>query len=245
MTPCPSELKLERYLLDPAASPLAGHVAACPPCRERIAEMERIGDEFRALVFPATVDRVVEAAAPRRPLSWLMSLAPFPALAAAAAVLFLMPTPQPDPDYTGIKGGDIRLSVFAQVAGAVRAVADGDRVPPTAALRFQVQPTAACCLWIVSVDGAGQVSRLYPADGDASVPLGQAGPLPGGAVLDGRTGPERIYAVCTRNAIPFAEVERAARAAAGGGARSVRAGLALRGLPAGALQATLLLEKTP
>jgi hypothetical protein len=245
MTPCPSDLKLERYLLDPAASPLAGHVAACPPCQERIAEMEKVGAEFRALVFPATVERVVEAAAPRRPLAWLMSLAPFPALAGAAAALFLMSAPQPDPDYTAIKGAEIRLSVFAQVAGAVRAVADGDRVPAGAALRFQVQPTAPCRLWIVSVDGTGQVSRLYPADGDAGAPLSGSGPLPGGAVLDGRNGPERIYAVCTRASMSFAEVERAVRASAVGGIQAVRAGMMLRGLPAGALQATLLLEKSP
>jgi len=246
MSRCPSDLALEKHLLDPSASPLAAHLTGCAPCRERVAEMERQGAEFRAFVFPATVDRVAGAAAARPSmLGRLLTLAPFPALAAVAAALLLMPAPQPPPDYTGVKGAEIRLTVYAQLPGEVRALADGARVPASAALRFQVRPTAPCRLWIVSVDAADQVSRLYPTEGDAGAPLGEGGAVPGGALLDGRPGPERIYAVCTRGPLPFAAVERAARTAAAGGAEAVRTGSPLSGLPAGALQATLLLEKSP
>jgi hypothetical protein len=245
MTACPSELKLELHLLDPTASAVAGHVARCPDCRVRLDAMERLGAEFRAQVFPATVEWVVGAARPGRTLRWLLAWAPFPALAAAGALLFLVPAPRPPDDYVGLKGVELGLAVFAQVQGAARAVGDGDRVPAASALRFQLKPSAPCRLWLVSVDGAGQVSRLYPATGEASAPLGGPGPLPGGAVLDGRPGPERIYAVCTREPLAFSEVERAARAAAAGGVRGVRSGGALHGLPRGAAQATLLLEKGP
>ena len=169
MTRCPSELKLELHLLDPASSPVAGHVAGCAACGARLAEMERLGDEFRAQVFPATADRVVAAARPRFSLSRLLTWAPIPALAAAAALLFLVPHPQPPDDYVGVKGADIALAVFAQAQGTVLAVTDGGKVPAGAALRFQVKSSVPCQLWLVSVDGAGQVSRLYPASGDASM----------------------------------------------------------------------------
>ncbi|HEX7487527.1 MAG TPA: DUF4384 domain-containing protein, partial [Anaeromyxobacteraceae bacterium] len=71
----------------------------------------------------------------------------------------------------------------------------------------------------------------------------EVGPLPGGAVLDDQTGPERIYAVCTPAPLAFAEVARAAVQAAGGGAAAVRRGGPLGGAAAGAPQSTVLVEK--
>ena len=245
MTRCPSDLALELHLFDPAASAVSGHLAACGACAERLAAMERVGAEFRAQVFPATVDRVVEAARPRLPLRRWLSWAPFPALAAAAALLLLLPAPRPPADYVGVKGAGLGLGVFARIRGSVEAVRDGERVPAATALRFRVHPAWPCRLWLLSVDGAGQVSRLFPATGDGGAPLGSAGTLPGGAVLDGRPGPERIYAICTRSPLSFATAERAARAAAAGGPGAVRSAGALAGLPEGAAQATLLLEKGP
>ena len=63
---CPSDLALERHLLDPAASPLLAHVEACPTCRERLARMEADGADFRRFVFPATIERIEDATAPAR-----------------------------------------------------------------------------------------------------------------------------------------------------------------------------------
>ena len=240
MSRCPSDLQLEDHLLRGEASPLAGHVAGCAACGARLEEMRRLGDEFRREVYPRTVDAVAGAAR-RRTWRWLL-LVPAPALAAAAIAFLLVPRGPPE-DYVGIKGGDLALSVFAEAPRGARALADGAQVPASAALRFQVRPAAPCRLWLVSVDAGGAVSRLYPPSGEA--PVVGAGPLPGGAVLDGRPGPERIFAVCSPGGVAFEAVERAARTAAAGGETAVRGASRLPGLPRDVLQATLLLEKRP
>lgn len=235
---CPSDLALERHLQDSVRSPLAPHLEACPACRERLARMEAEGDEFRRLVYPATVGAVEDAAerAARR-RRWRLSLWLAPVAAAAAVALRW----GPGSDYVGTKGFPF-TAWLAAPAGA-RAVADGAEVPAAGALRFRVQPPAPCRLWIVSVDSGGQVSRLYPAEGEGGAEVRQGGALPGGAILDGRPGPERLFAVCAREPLSFDRLERMVRTAAGAGAAGVRSGKVLAGLPRGAVQATLLLEK--
>lgn len=241
---CPSDLRLEAHLLDPDRSGLGPHLEGCPGCRVRLEEMRRQGEEFRRFVYPATVEAVVERSRPRPWWKTWPVLVPVPALAAAAALFLIVGPGRPPGDYVGVKGG-VALAVYAATPAGARLVADGAEVPSNAALRFQVRPARPCRLWLVAVDAAGEVSRLYPAGGDGGAELTGPGALPGGAVLDGRAGPERIYAVCTPAPIPFSEVERAARAAAGGGEAAVRSAGALRGLPADASQETLLLEKRP
>jgi hypothetical protein len=244
MTRCPSDLDLERHLLDPVTTGIARHLDACAACTARLARMRREGDDFRRYVFPATVDAVVERSRPRRRVPrWLLAAAPLGAIAAAAVAVLAV---RPPADYVGTKGGPLGLTVWVQRDGAARATADGDAVPAAAALRFEVRPERPCRLWIVSLDAAGEVSRLYPPAGDGGAPVAR-GPsaVPGGAVLDGRPGPERLFAVCTADALPLADLERAARAAAPGGEGGVRAASRLAGLPAGALQASLLLAQRP
>jgi len=240
---CPSDLELEGHLLGGGAA--AAHLAACPRCAARLAEARRQGEEFRREVFPATVAAVVERSRPRvvrLPRRWGLWLAPLSA-AAAAALLFL--GGRPAHDYVGAKGGALGLAVYVQTSDGARAARDGEVVPAAANVRFHVRPAGACGLWIVSVDASGQVSRLYPAAGDEAGELTSPATLPGGAHLDGRAGPERLYAVCSPRPLPYGEVERSVRAAAAGGEAAVRAARALPGLPSEAAQATLLLEKRP
>jgi hypothetical protein len=166
--------------------------------------------------------------------------------AAAAAVLLLVRPAGPPDDYVGIKGaGDLGLTVFTQSAdGAPRILADGAQVSASAALRFRVRSASACRLVVVSVDGDGNVSRLDPAgaEGFALSPGGQD--LPGGVQLDGKAGPERVFAACAPALEPDSAMD-AAREAASGGPAAVRRASGLQGLPPGASQATLLIEKTP
>jgi hypothetical protein len=244
-TRCPSDLALERHLLDPSASPHLAHVEACPVCHARLARMQQEGDDFRRYVFPATVERVEDAAARARRRWFPLVLAPVGGLVAiAAALLVVVRVPTgPAEGYTGIKGAPITLSVFTADGGGVHALHDGAAVPPAAALRFKVK-AKDCSLWLFSVDQAGAVTRLFPAEGGAAAVPPAGGELPGGVVLDGVAGPERVYAVCSDQPLPWADVERAARQAAGGGAERVRAG-GMLALPEHASQATLLLEKRP
>lgn len=241
---CPTDLALERHLLDPPASPLAPHLAGCEACRGRLARMEADGERFRRFVFPATVERIEDAARPRRSGRWwLAGLAPV--AAAVALVLVLRPSAPPD-DYLGLKGqGGLGLTAFLRDAAGVHAVQDGASVPARAALRLRVRSSAPCRLFVLSVDARGTVSRLDAA-GPGGLPL-EAGQhdLPGGVELDGSAGPERLFAVCGSAGLSWPELERSGLAEGAGGAAAVRKSLVLGGLPPGAAQATLLLEKTP
>jgi len=244
---CPSDLKLEGFLLDPGASPDTPHVETCARCAARLAEMRRQGDEFMQYVFPATVERI-EAAAGRRP-GWSLAgwFAPVPALAAAAAILLMARPSAPPEDYLAAKGGNtIGLAVFLQKgAGEARSARDGEVVPASASVRFKIRPARPCRLWVVSVDASGQVSRLFPQEGEGGYDLQRISVLPGGAVLDGQPGPERFLALCTPVAVPYARVEAAARTAMAGGAETVRSVRSVPGMPAGTTQDSVLLEKKP
>lgn len=245
MTRCASELALEAHLFDPDHSPVRPHLESCAACRLRLAHMEREGEDFRRYVHPRTVDRLL---APREPprSRWARMIAtvvPAGGLAAAAALLLL--APRPPADYLGAKGTALSLRVFAGSAEGAREVADGERVPAAALLRFQVGSGQPCRLWLLSVDGRGEVSRLFPAQGHAPAAVTGGTILPGGVALDGLGGPERIYAVCSEEAVPLEQVERSIRGAIADGPDAVRRGPSLRGLPAGAAQATMLVEKLP
>lgn len=249
---CPSDLALEGYLLDRGASKLDPHVGSCESCKARVALMEREGQEFLQYVYPATVAKVEEAARPARSgwRRWVLLL-PVPAAAAIAAVLMVgLPgrtSKGPAEDYVGLKGGggSLGLTVFLGAAEGARPLADGEAVPASSALRFKIQPTRACRLWVASMDAAGQVSRLYPAEGDGGAEILHGGPLPGGALLDGRGGPERIFAVCTPEPVPYAKVEEALRRAVGQGAEAVKTQRDVPGFPDGTIQTSVLIHKTP
>jgi hypothetical protein len=221
----PSELKLERHLLDPARSPVAEHVAGCERCRARLAEMEKQGEDFRRFVFPATLENVTRRRwTPTRAL-WL--LAP----AAGLAVVLLIARPGPTSDYIGTKGAAMALTAYAALPSGARPVADGDAIPASASLRFRVRTAGPCTLALVSVDAKGEVSRLYAQEvrGDVA--------LPGGVTLDGKAGPERFFAVCDPGG--YDAVEQAARRIG----TAVRQNRALPGVQGP--QASLLIEKTP
>lgn len=222
---CPSDLALEGYLLQPERSAITPHVDGCPHCRARVARMQAEGEEFQQYVFPATVEAVQEASAPVR-VRWMKFLAPAAALVSVGAAALLMvrtgPT-APPADYVGVKGatklhsGRAGLKVFTSSPDGPREVADGSVVPSGAALRFSVKPDdAKCFLWIAAVDAKGQISQVFPPQGGAlqNIP---AGPVPGGAVLDGQPGLERLFALCADDDdVKWEDVRRAAGPAAQG-----------------------------
>jgi hypothetical protein len=92
------------------------------------------------------------------------------------------------------------------------------------------------------VDAKGQISRLFPPVG-APLEDRKAGPVPGGAILDGQPGLERVFAVCADDArTTWDDVKRAASPAAGGAEQLRR--VRMLGAPlADECQSSLLLEK--
>ena len=243
MTRCASEMALEAHLLDPGRSALVSHVEDCAACRAKLARMEREGEEFLRFVHPRTLDGLLTAReAPGRGWARLLgALVPVGGLAVAAAMFLL--SPRPPADYLGVKGTALSMQIWEGSVHGAREVADGDRVPAAALLRLRVSSGRPCSLWLLSVDAGGQVSRLFPAQGDVPAPVTGATTLPGGVALDGEAGPERLYAVCSEEALPLARVEGSIRAAVSGDPDALRRGPGLTGLPGGAAQATMLLEK--
>ncbi len=180
----PSELKLERHLLDPGRSPIREHLEGCERCRARISEMEKQGEDFRRFVYPATLEKVRKPRWSPAKMIWL--LAP----AAGLAAVLLIVRAGPATDYVGTKGGALTLIAYAALPSGAKAVADGDAIPASASLRFRVRTARPCELSVVSVDGSGQVSKLYAQEVRGEITL------PGGVRLDGKSGPERFFAVC-------------------------------------------------
>src|SRR5262249_9512845 len=110
-------------------------------------------------------------------------------------------------------------------------------------LRFRVQAAAPCSLWVVSLDGSGALSQLYPPSGPTPAALEVAGALPGGAEPDDRPGPQRVFAVCAPGPPPPSIVEPGASGIRG--EEALRSARRLEGLAVGAAQASVLLEKGP
>ncbi len=233
---CLDDVALEKVLL--GSLPQVPHLTECARCTDRLARMREENERFRRFVFPATAEAVAASVAPPR---WRLGLMVALPLATAAAVAFVVQTRGPADDYVGVKGTPtVALDVFTlDDAGAARRLSEPATVDPGASLRFQVRPMAPCYLWLVSTDAQGQVSRLFPISGDEPARLTEATTLPGGATLDGQTGPERLIAVCTPAPLPYGVVESAARTTS---AEAVRRLTRLEGIDS---HATVLLEKEP
>jgi len=219
----PSDLKLERHLLDPERSPVAAHVGECERCRERLSEMRRQGEDFQRFVYPATLEAVTR---PRwRPFRSLWLLVP----AAGLATVLLIARRGPTSDYVGTKGGALSLTAYAALPSGARLLNEGEQVPASASLRFRVHAARSCMLTLISVDGEGQISKLFSREVQGEVTL------PGGIQLDGKPGSERFFALCAN---PETAEQVARRIGAGA--------LELRALPdLEGPQASLRIEKSP
>ena len=236
---CPSDLRLEEYLLDPESSGLASHVNSCETCRGRIARMNAEGEEFRQYVFPATIDAVVAASAPRRP-NWLGLILPV-AATCAAALLFVVKPVAPEA-VLAAKGEVLKLQVLASTPAGVQPVANGALVPPGTPLQIQVESTVACRLKLMAADCEGHVTVLHPPAGEESTLVTKTRPAVIQAVLQGDEGPERVYAVCSKEPLPLLALAVNLKDQSTGDDDRVRRAARISGLPPGTLQATLLVE---
>ncbi len=240
-TRCPSDYALEAHLLTHGNAACSGHVRGCGSCQARLERMEQEGNKFNISVYPATIDKVLAARQRRKLLSLGMGLWLIPA--AGIAVSALLITRAPGTDYIGLKGSAVELLTFVNDSGGAKMLSDGAVVSANAELRFKFRTERPCRLWIVSLDGSGQVSQMFPADGTNGAPVSGTMELQGGAVLDGKQGLERLFAVCSPTGLSFDDIARAARKGIALGEPAVRREKSIPGLPSSTLQTTLLLEK--
>nr|WP_246357373.1 DUF4384 domain-containing protein [Pyxidicoccus fallax] len=231
--------------MTPATAAARAHIEACPECGKQVARMREEDASFRRHVMPGTLDAAVEAASASRWKWPRWPIVALPATGLAVVLLVMLSRPMAPPaDYVGSKGEGFSLEVFTESQGGPLQAADGAELPSDARVRFSVATERQCHLWIVSVDASGQVSRISPADGVGGALTQASGPVPGGGQLDGVTGPERFVAICSPEPLSWSVVEEAVRRTfSPPGADSVRQQRDVRGLPAGAGQASILVEK--
>ena len=225
---------LERHRLGelPAldAGAVRDAVARDAQVRERLAALERSTEDIlqrhppramaasiRARVATSAQGHAVRPRSGPRPI-----LALTLAAAAVAGVAVLAPrgtVPPETVDVTRAKGGAAGLVVYRSAAGGPERLQPGSVARHHDVVQLAYQVAANRHGAIVSVDGAGVVTRHLPATGTSSVPLdaGAAVPLPEAYELDASPGYERFVLVTSDRPFPVEVVVAAVRAAAAGG----------------------------
>lgn len=242
----------------PAPPAVAAHLAACERCRQALTDGRADVQRFTASVLPRTLPRV-EARARRAP--WLMPfwIATGAAGAAAIAALVLVvaggggkrssggaPSSSSvgggGDGELGVKGaGAPTFKVYAQHGNAVIPVHDGTRLRAGDRVRFTVASGQACFVAVASIDGRGTASVYHPS---TPVAAGGVTALPDSIALDDAPGPERVYAVFSRQPIERDQLGRALAGAAGGVAGpSGRAPPPSLALPLSHFQLSFTIEK--
>ncbi len=208
---CPSSLKLSLSLVEGELPPkeqanIEAHLSGCARCRGRLEELRR---ERRELY--ERVPRLELGEARPRP-SWR------PVLAAACACLLLAVGAwilwggKQREGGVAFKGEAPALGFRVERGGRVFEGRAHMRLHPGDRLRFAYSLGEDAYLLILNLDGDGKAAVYYPSGGGESLPVraGQEVFLPGSIRLDEYIGPERIFAVFSREPLSASDVESAA-----------------------------------
>jgi hypothetical protein len=242
-----SSLELDVLAFDALPPPekmrVTAHLGSCASCRQRSEELASLKAHFTRQVLPGHL-----AELSWRPSPWahwgglLGRLAPVLVLAGLALFLVLpRGRVHPAPDL-GVKGG-ASLQVFVHRGERVWRAEEGEPLSPEDQLRFQVESGGLPYLLIVSIDGAGKPSIYYPFNALRSGPVASGEPvaLPYSIILDAAPGPERLYALFSRQPLQATQVRAELQRIGSGGPDAIRASTRL---PIGAEeQASFLFEK--
>jgi hypothetical protein len=200
---------------DPAAAPEARrHLASCPSCAQRLAEIEKARAAYLA-AFPADgFARQVAARAQRasrepaiEPSSrrrWFAGFGTLALAAGAIALFALRPT-----DEIRLKGGPASWQVVAKRGERTWPLTDGATLRPGDRLAFTYTLAQDRFFLLLGVDDGGTVSQYGGADGAPLRLARGSGPLPFAIELDERPGEERLFAVFSPAAIDGATAKRA------------------------------------
>jgi hypothetical protein len=220
------------------------HQRSCERCTRLAASLDGFHQEFTAEALPRTRAIVRARVRGQRMRRWWWMTALLAPVAAAAVFLIVGRKPAPGDGEAAIaeKGGP-SLGIVARRGARIFPVGSGERVRPGDQIRFVLRGVTYPYGLIASVDGAGETNIYFPYDGPASVPVasGSRVELEGSIVLDGRLGPERVFALFSRRPLSAASVRQALAALGGQGGDAIRRASAL---PVAAdAQSSVLLEK--
>ena len=230
------------------------HGAGCARCQALVAELQAWRNEAATRAPPDARAAVRRQATPGRSRWWWLAGGFLAPLAATAAVLLTV-TPagtgrraEPgasaaaDDPVIGEKGAPA-LGIVARRGSRVFPIRSGDRMRPGDQIRFVLGGVTYPFGIIASIDGAGVPNIYVPYEGDTSVPLTRRDrlELEGSIVLDGRLGPERIFALFSRSPLSAKAVRQALAAIGERGPAAIRQTRMLA-IEADA-QASVLLEK--
>jgi hypothetical protein len=213
------------------------------------ARLEAIAESNRSILQsqpPAAMADAVRARARRRGRG-LLVLAPVTAVAAVAAVVALggRPGTRPGDDSgrepTRVKGTP-SLVIHRQRDLAIERVAPGATVRERDLLQVAYQAAGRSHGVVLSIDGAGKVTRHFPTSGVEAGRLASGGlvSLPDAFELDDAPEFERFFFVTSRSPFAMARVLDAARSL---GQRPETARSRPLDLPAGLEQTSFLLRK--
>jgi hypothetical protein len=185
------------------------HLASCTSCRRLDDELSGEQRRFLAEVLPRGAPALRARAETTARMAgrrwWMVTVAPLaPALVAVA--LLMHPKVerrdgQPNTATYQAEKGSGSFSIVARRSGRVFRVAGAGPLRAGDAIRFVVTSSQAY-LMIASIDGRGRSKVYVPYDGgeSAAVPLDRKLELPenGSIELDAAPGPERIFALFSR-----------------------------------------------
>jgi hypothetical protein len=213
------------------------HLVACERCRTDHAGYAADARQFSQEIFPRTVQRF-RSVTPgsfwgrllRRRVMWIIAPAMTVVLALVVARGRLSNDVHRDSrasagDDIRIKGGEPTLRSFARRMQHVFAIQDGMELHPGDEMRFVVDSPRLQFLLLASVDGAGRVNIYFPYDGSQSgvIATGKPTELPGSIVLDTAPGPERVFALYSKNPLLRAELDPVLKALGASGPAAIRA----------------------
>jgi hypothetical protein len=227
-------------------SAVQAHADACAACSRLRAEHEAHVGKFRREVFSHTVADVKRRVARRTGRTRVSALVAGVAMTAAiASVTISMRDRRPVEGRIELATkGPGTLQVYARRDQQVFQVNDGAVLTAGDTVRFFVEPGTEGHVIIGSIDGRGMATIYFPYGGVSSAPVapGQRFAVPGGILLDRAPGPERIFAVFSREPLRAERVKQALSQLGSRGAEAIRQTHELA-LP-GTSQASLGFEKS-
>jgi hypothetical protein len=214
-----------------------------PDIRQRLASLSEANS---ILTRTGDLHRLETAVSARETRSTATAWRWMPAAAAVTlviAALSIVPgLTRSDADGVRIKGAAATLTVYRQVETGSETLTDGAPAREGDLLRVAYRTAAPAYGVIVSIDGAGVVTRHHPVDGFQATRLraGDATPLDSAYELDDAPRWERFFLITSEQAFEVAAVLQAAERAAA--AAHVDPPVTL-GLGNGFGEATFLLRK--